>query len=159
MKFRKLRIAWSVFSGVACVLLIVFWVRSYKARDQTRGVISSHFHLYVTSLNGEIAMAADEWPGKPHPWIFESKTESYNMVAVLPDITGKPPLSWIGLRWYFKPNLWVLVSPHWLAAALAAVVGVIPWAPFRRRFSLRTLLIAATLVAVVLGVVVYAASH
>ena len=29
MRFRKLRIAWSVGWGIACVLLIVLWVRSY----------------------------------------------------------------------------------------------------------------------------------
>ena len=29
MRFRKLRIAWSVACGIACVLLIVLWVRSY----------------------------------------------------------------------------------------------------------------------------------
>ena len=29
MRFRKLRIAWSVVWGLACVLLIALWVRSY----------------------------------------------------------------------------------------------------------------------------------
>jgi hypothetical protein len=29
MRFRKLRIAWSVFWGLNGVLLIVLWVRSY----------------------------------------------------------------------------------------------------------------------------------
>src|SRR5438105_1666000 len=29
MRFRKLRIAWSVFWGLAAVLLIALWVRSY----------------------------------------------------------------------------------------------------------------------------------
>jgi hypothetical protein len=29
MRFRKLRIAWSVFCGVTCVLLIALWVQSY----------------------------------------------------------------------------------------------------------------------------------
>src|SRR4051812_42896523 len=29
MRFRKLRIAWSVLCGLACVLLIAVWVRSY----------------------------------------------------------------------------------------------------------------------------------
>ena len=29
MRFRKLRIAWSVVCGIACVLLIALWVRSY----------------------------------------------------------------------------------------------------------------------------------
>jgi hypothetical protein len=29
MRFRKLRIAWSVICGIACVLLIVLWVQGY----------------------------------------------------------------------------------------------------------------------------------
>ncbi len=33
MRFRKLRIAWSVVCGIACVLLVVFWVRSYFKVD------------------------------------------------------------------------------------------------------------------------------
>ena len=33
MRFRKLRIAWSVVWGIACVLLIVLWVRSYWQVD------------------------------------------------------------------------------------------------------------------------------
>src|SRR6476659_989396 len=30
MRFRKLRIGWSVLCGIVCVLLIVLWVRSYS---------------------------------------------------------------------------------------------------------------------------------
>jgi hypothetical protein len=30
MRFRKLRNAWSVAWGIACVLLVVLWVRSYS---------------------------------------------------------------------------------------------------------------------------------
>ena len=33
MRFRKLRIAWSVVWGLAAVLLIVLWVRSYWWHD------------------------------------------------------------------------------------------------------------------------------
>src|SRR4029079_4558075 len=33
MRFRKLRIAWSVLWGFAAVLLVVLWVRSYQATD------------------------------------------------------------------------------------------------------------------------------
>ena len=33
MKHRKLRIAWSVVWSLACVLLIVLWVRSYHIWD------------------------------------------------------------------------------------------------------------------------------
>src|SRR3954469_3002548 len=33
MIFRKLRLAWSAFWALACVLLIVLWVRSYQLND------------------------------------------------------------------------------------------------------------------------------
>src|SRR4051794_21674641 len=33
MSFRELRIAWSVGCAIACVLLIVLWVRSYYSED------------------------------------------------------------------------------------------------------------------------------
>ena len=36
MRFRKLRIAWSVFWGLAAVLLIVLWVRSYSTMRHPR---------------------------------------------------------------------------------------------------------------------------
>src|SRR6476660_6623621 len=51
MKFRKLRIAWSAVWGIACVLLIALWVRSYQC------VIM--FGLNSTSLwlgHGELAL-------------------------------------------------------------------------------------------------------
>jgi hypothetical protein len=35
MRFRKLRIAWSVACAIACVLLIALWVRSYWAVDKS----------------------------------------------------------------------------------------------------------------------------
>jgi hypothetical protein len=47
--------------------------------------------------------------------------------------------------------------PHCFAAFLVAMFAALPW--LRWRFSLRTLLIATTLIAVVLGLVVYAASN
>lgn len=47
-----------------------------------------------------------------------------------------------------------IIIPHWFAAILLAAAGGLSW--FRFRFTLRTLLIATTLVAVVLGLVVYA---
>ena len=37
MRFRKLRIAWLVAWGVACVLLVVLWVRSYWREEDIGG--------------------------------------------------------------------------------------------------------------------------
>jgi hypothetical protein len=153
MRFRKLRIAFSVTCGIACVLLIALWARSYVARDMTRGVIgSNHLHLNVTSLRGEVAIAFDEWRGNSHPWIFESVSDHDNMVAVFSSVLGRPPLSWLGFRWQFNPNLIVMVLPYWFLVMLSAVLAAAPW--MRWRFTLRTLLIITTLVAAVLGMAV-----
>jgi hypothetical protein len=52
MRFRKLRIAWSVFWGSAAVLLIVFWVRSY-GYGRTAAIASSHgFFIKVRRSSG-----------------------------------------------------------------------------------------------------------
>src|SRR3954470_6536128 len=59
MKFRKLRIAWSVFCSLACVLLIVLWVRSYWYMDQLDCRYSGlPCELRIDSLRGgaEIAL-------------------------------------------------------------------------------------------------------
>jgi hypothetical protein len=47
-----------------------------------------------------------------------------------------------------------LIIPYWLPCLATATLAIIPWL---RRFSLRTLLIAMTLIAVVLGLVIWAA--
>jgi hypothetical protein len=44
--------------------------------------------------------------------------------------------------------------PYWFASSLSILLATLPW--FYWRFSLRTLLIGTTLVAVVLGLIVYA---
>jgi hypothetical protein len=43
--------------------------------------------------------------------------------------------------------------PHWIVVIVSGAVAIMPW--LRWRFSLRTLLIATTVVAVVLGLIVY----
>jgi hypothetical protein len=49
-----------------------------------------------------------------------------------------------------------LVVTHSAVAVILAVAILVPWIPWQKRFSLRTLLIATTLVAVALGLIAYA---
>jgi hypothetical protein len=42
--------------------------------------------------------------------------------------------------------------PYWFAVAVSAVCIAIPWIPWSHRFSLRTLLIGMTLIAIALGI-------
>ena len=49
-----------------------------------------------------------------------------------------------------------LILPHWFLAVAAITLAGVPWLRWSARFSLRTLLIATTLVAAVLGMAVVA---
>jgi hypothetical protein len=51
-----------------------------------------------------------------------------------------------------------LGGPIWIPTVILGSIAAAPWLPWSNRFSLRTLLIATTLVAVVLGVIVWS-SH
>ena len=68
--------------------------------------------------------------------------------------TGETNLDRIGVGWSIQPNGFSVLLPHWVYAILPAMLAVIPWV-WPKRFSLRTLLIATTLVAVVLGLIVW----
>jgi hypothetical protein len=50
-----------------------------------------------------------------------------------------------------------IIVPHGLGAMVFAMLATAPWIRWSSRFSLRTLLIATTLVALVLGLIVWAA--
>ena len=54
---------------------------------------------------------------------------------------------------YHREEMWATL-PHWFLLGTCMTFATVPW--LRYRFSLRTLLIATTLVAVVLGLIVYA---
>src|SRR5689334_14707894 len=54
MRFRKLRIAWSVFWGLACVLLTVLWLRSYWCFDAFSICLDGHRAHWVGSIAGEL---------------------------------------------------------------------------------------------------------
>jgi hypothetical protein len=46
--------------------------------------------------------------------------------------------------------------PHWFPVALSATFAAIPWIAWSRRFSIRAMLIGVTVVASLLGAMVYA---
>jgi hypothetical protein len=154
MKHRKLRIPWSVTWGLLCVLLIALWVRSYHTqstisiRDRASG-----YWTFLGSNSGTMyfhrsAVETFRSPGsRPTPrWYYHVGDAS------------KPQAVFV---WNSNVSRWpVGISfPYWLPVILAAVAATVPWLSWSKRFSLRTLLMATTLFAVVLGLVVYAASN
>ena len=161
MRFRKLRIAWSVCAGLAAVLLILLWVRSYSWSDtilcMKHSSGSSWFGTYesdsssttVTSELGTIKLCWEQSPDFAHDsWEFRSETTDRPIIE-------KIELGYLGLKtemtWYGR----LFAVSHQTFLLVAVLLTAAPWLrSLRWRFSLRTLLIATTLVAVVLGLIV-----
>jgi hypothetical protein len=147
MRFRKLRIAFSVTCAIACVLLIALWVRSYWWSGI---IVSNRWDPIVVVSHGHVFYDADY----SYPWSRDIQP---------------PYMIRRSDYWYKIQNIWnpdgsglninkfrarVSIWPFVLGSVAATIFPWLWW--LRWRFSLRTLLIATTLVAVVLGLVVYA---
>jgi hypothetical protein len=78
--------------------------------------------------------------------------------ARIPIEFRSPTLSRAALRWEVFDDGVRVILPYWCLALTSIAFAIAPWiSAFKCRFSLRTLLIATTLVAVVLGLIVWAA--
>ena len=71
---------------------------------------------------------------------------------------SRPPISYsLNFEWNKYDDGVNIIIPYWFFVFVTATLTTAPWIrQLRWRFSLRTLLIATTLVAAVLGLIVYA---
>jgi hypothetical protein len=141
---KYLGIAVTALSLTACVLLAALWVRSYWRENTLQGVIGNE-RLQLSQGPGVVVVLifpnvqSRNFPRRS--WTFED----HHVETDLPHWTP-----WMLQR--MKPKGIFIAAPHWFLALLSATLGAVPW--LKWQFSLRTLLIATTLVAVALGLVV-----
>jgi hypothetical protein len=150
MRFRKLRIAFSVTCGIACVLLMVLWVRSYWWCDDLIGPLGTTQSFCFWSDHGHIGIS---FVGEP----LKSLADGGSW-AVASEWTGDVPPSKTVIPWlpsWATENY--VTFPNWYLVLLMGLSIAAPWYHWSSRFSLRTLLIATTLVALILGAIVLAA--
>lgn len=152
MKFRKLRIAWSVFCSVLCILLIALWVRSHYWFDNFSVAFNGNNGHWLGSVNGELRYAyPGNGSGRPHwpNWrTYDEPVKDWLKHEA-------PARSVLGFRWsrnYVSPQDVYPIVPHWFLVSIIAVIAMSPWLPWR--FSLRTLLIVMTAASVALALIV-----
>jgi hypothetical protein len=151
MKFRKLRIAWSVLCGIFCVLLIVLWLRSYWVID---GIVRDYqgsgvqTRVSIIAVQGTLMFARH--PIGPTDK-FRDVIDHWTYYPAKP----KEPMTrrfW----WYNDGRQFAIRFPTWLPVPFLALAASAPWVGLPFKFSLRTLLIA-TFFAVTLGLIVWLA--
>jgi hypothetical protein len=62
----------------------------------------------------------------------------------------------LGFSGAVQPEVSFVAFPHWFLVIISVALTAVPWLRWKRRFSLRTLLVATTVVALALGLIIYA---
>jgi hypothetical protein len=155
MKYRKLRIAWSVVCGILSLLLIVLFGLSFRhvyalvAKTSTQVVSFSSAegklrirnyataNADLTQLKGAITFLLRERDAER----YAQEWQHANRAA--------------GFGWSRDVLSRTIHIPYWFIFSVVAGLAVAPWFHWSNRFSLRTLLIAMTLVAIALGAIVF----
>jgi len=150
MKLRKLRVAWSVAWGVLAVLLIALWVRSYWNYYAVAYIDSSFGDVGVFFYRGSTGLELNRVSTPPLGswWDFKSVPFSKD----LPVEPGDRAVDGMQTQFYRARHSTGVVLPIPLVALAAATLAALPRLSYR--FSLRTILIATTLVAIALGLIV-----
>jgi hypothetical protein len=149
---RYLRITFSITCLIACALLTVLWVRSYRLIERIDVIIESEED---TDISGISLISVCGRSTLDVTYVTADGEPGIEYYSYPPD----PDVQYLGIgRVLFltKPQPgWLVSVPYWLSMSFIAMLSTFPWMPWSWRFSLRTLLIATMLVAVVLGLIVY----
>jgi hypothetical protein len=149
---RRIRIAASVFFALVTVALIVLWARSYKRIDI----------VYGRNAASEFAI------GSTHGLLVPMGTPDLRSIFQIAKFTewGSdnrlhfPSPSDAKGRWGISLHRFhaatILLVPIWIPFLLAMLLFGVCWPYWSRQFSFRALLVATTLVAVVLGLMMWA---
>jgi len=145
MKYRKLRIAWSVGWGIAAVMLTA--VSTYSCK-YTSIFLFAQSPNFITSKGELFYDTQYAWDGrckKTEKTIQLSRDRKMIVQNFIPRGLGVEIFK-------YRTHLY-----FWPAIPIFALASAMPWCRYlKSSFSLRTLLIAMTLVAVVLGLIVWA---
>jgi hypothetical protein len=160
MTYRKLRIAWSVGCGFACLPLIVLWV--HTLHNQIKGAVWASDSRCVSVVIFRHWVQFDgAYYGSNIPSSLRPDRYYYDLHVDQPGPLTSPVHR--SLAQHYSPPrsdraTLSLAGPLWFPMIMIALFGILPWSwaiTGLRQFSLRTLLIATTMVAVGLGFIVW----
>lgn len=178
---RLLRYCATAFFVVVCALLIALWVRSYQTADRLHGRIWFPESFLLAAKEGSVTLVVLRWHGAANWWQWEIQSYSVDDEMSFPVGPVDQYESALRFGWITNPIYMVMPStqtladgsqvsmwgaatatlrgggpivPFWFLVVLCGVLAAVPWFKPAWRFSLRTLLIVITLVALVLGLVV-----
>jgi len=151
MKFRKLRIAFSIACSIAGLLVIVLWMRSYQYYVGINCPLSGNRYANAHLQFGRAYLYSSQ-QHKPQPRFRTRKINSpkEKTIARLRRLETAA-----GFGAFQDGGTTYVIVPLWFFLALAVFVATLPWFRWSRRFSLRALLIGMALIAVALSLLTF----
>lgn len=141
-----LRIGFSASCAIVCLLMIAAWVRSYTWADGFFLRLVPSGHIQVHAGDGRMCIWLERQP--IDRW-FSSHSRLITEKLPAPDDENRIP--WLDI--YAFPNLIRIYTAHWLFTVVAGTLAIIPWCP--RKLTLRGLFVVMTVIAMVVGVIVW----
>jgi hypothetical protein len=144
---NKWKFTWHACCGLACVLLIFLWMRSYHVADGVCGMQSpKNTQARFTILANSGFFGVEAYPN----FFAISKVRYCKFEHQVPDHKSYSQLTPFYAR--LATGVTELYIPIWIMVLLAVLCGAFPSFAGQIHFSLRTLLIVTTLTALALGI-------
>lgn len=146
MRFKKTRIAVSVFCGMLCLLLIGLWIRNQSTADAIQVRVNPRLGVHICSVLGTVDFLVANLD-LHYSWRILHTSCS--------GVTGPTKYSIVLGHWYFGAQGFTV--PCWFLVLLTGTFAgvVFPYRQIEWRFSLKSLLICVTCVSLILGLIVY----
>jgi hypothetical protein len=144
---------------LACILLVVLWVRSYRWTDAICWEGTTRYCELASSW-GSVHFD-DLWVfytinSSRLGWKDVSEKHTQQLIENLRSTHPHPFFGIFEFRGFDGSKNLKLSVPFWIVSIIFVSLCGLPWYCQRFSFSLRTLLIATTLVAMLLGMIVWA---
>jgi hypothetical protein len=145
MKYRKLRIAWSVACGILCLLLVTVSIRSHGRVDRIEAL------LFNRTCTAELTWGSVRVDVDSDPEGFRPGGRYSGYVGINSNSRKRH------VYFFARGGNITVGFPFWPLVLVPAMGAVVAWWRPKISFSLRTLLIGMTVIAAVLGLVIWAA--
>jgi hypothetical protein len=144
---RYLKVLITTTCGLAGVFVVVLWARSYIREDRASGHISNVGIRFYSSRGWIVCFKNSAIGPNQYPWSISLGSEHW--LAPNDSRLGfSSPVDFFGSAATSHISL-----PHWAALIALMVLPSITWIDWKLRFSLRTLLLGMTVIAVLFGIV------
>src|SRR5262245_57269275 len=112
---RGLRIAWSVWWGILCVLLVVLWARSQSSVDLIGSVVTHRYEAVISTWPGSCAIRIADDNFELKPWAWRSNPVRDKDRELL------------GSFHWPDDSVPYLILPYWLLVLLSTLIASLPW--------------------------------